>query len=110
MTLASILITPNWSQLFELMCDASDVAVGAMLSQMKDKVIYRIYYVSKTFNEVQENYTTTKKELLAIVFVIENIRSYIVGSKVTVHSDQISYVEERCQTTINYVDIIAKGV
>ena len=65
-----ILTTPDWSQPFELMCDVSDVAVGAMLGQMNDKVIHPIYYVSKTLNEAQENYTSTEKELLVIVFAI----------------------------------------
>ncbi|KAA0067126.1 Retrovirus-related Pol polyprotein from transposon 17.6 [Cucumis melo var. makuwa] len=61
--------------------------VRAMLGQKKDKVIYLIYYVSKTLNDAQENYTTTKKELLIVVFAIEKFRSYIViGSKVMVHS------------------------
>ncbi|KAA0067859.1 Retrovirus-related Pol polyprotein from transposon 17.6 [Cucumis melo var. makuwa] len=50
-------------------------------------MIHCIYYGSKTLNEAQENSTTTEKELLAVVFAIEKIRSYIVSSKVTVHSD-----------------------
>ncbi|KAA0032977.1 Retrovirus-related Pol polyprotein from transposon 17.6 [Cucumis melo var. makuwa] len=49
--LVLILIMPDWSQPFELMCDASDIAVGAMLGQKKNKVIHPIYYVSKTLNE-----------------------------------------------------------
>ena len=76
-----ILFTFDWSQPFELMCDASDVAIGAMLGQKKDKVIHSIYYASKTLNEAQENYRTTEKKLLAVVFLIEKYRSYIVGSK-----------------------------
>ncbi|TYK11064.1 Retrovirus-related Pol polyprotein from transposon 17.6 [Cucumis melo var. makuwa] len=50
-------------------------------------MIHCIYYGSKTLNEAQENSTTTEKELLAVVFAIEKIRSYIVSSKVMVHSD-----------------------
>ncbi|KAA0032733.1 Retrovirus-related Pol polyprotein from transposon 17.6 [Cucumis melo var. makuwa] len=42
-----ILITLDWSYAFELICDASDVAIAAMLDQKKDKVIYPIYYTSK---------------------------------------------------------------
>ena len=68
LTSAPILITPDWSQPFKLTCDASNVALGAMLGQKKDKLIHHIYYASKTLNEAQENYTTTKKELLVVVF------------------------------------------
>ncbi|TYK02154.1 Retrovirus-related Pol polyprotein from transposon 17.6 [Cucumis melo var. makuwa] len=59
LTSAPILITPDWSQQFELMCDVSDVTVGAMLDQNKNKVIYLIYNMSKTLNETHGNYTTT---------------------------------------------------
>ncbi|KAA0054796.1 Retrovirus-related Pol polyprotein from transposon 412 family [Cucumis melo var. makuwa] len=48
LALAPIFIMPDWSQPFELMCDASDVAVGAMFGQKKNKVIHPIYYTSKT--------------------------------------------------------------
>ncbi|TYK01096.1 Retrovirus-related Pol polyprotein from transposon 17.6 [Cucumis melo var. makuwa] len=75
LTSVSILITPDWSQPFELICDR----VMAMLGPKKDKVIYLIYYASKTLNEAQKNYTTTKKELLAVVFAIDKFRSYIIA-------------------------------
>ncbi|XP_049405186.1 uncharacterized protein LOC125868609 [Solanum stenotomum] len=53
---APILIAPNLKVPFELMCDASDVAVGAMLGQRKDKVFHCIYYASKTLDFAQANY------------------------------------------------------
>jgi len=53
------------------MCDASDYVVGAVLGQIKDKKPYMIYYASKTLNSAQMNYTTTEKELLAVVFTCE---------------------------------------
>jgi len=68
------------------MCDVSDYAVGAVLGQRKDKKPYVIYYASKTLNSAQMNYTTTKKELLAVVFACEKFRSYLVGSPVVVFS------------------------
>lgn len=61
-----------------------------MLGQRKDKVVHPIYYASKTLNKAQENYTTIEKELLSVVFAIQKFGSYIVGSKVTIHSDHSS--------------------
>jgi hypothetical protein len=55
------------------MCDASDYAVGAVLGQRKDKKPYVIYYASKILNSAQMNYTTTEKELLAVVFAYEGL-------------------------------------
>ncbi|CAA7018321.1 unnamed protein product [Microthlaspi erraticum] len=69
------------------MCDASDYAVGAVLGQKIDKKLNVIYYASKTMDDAQCKYATTEKELLAIVFAFEKFRSYIVGSKVIVHTD-----------------------
>nr|GEZ08359.1 reverse transcriptase domain-containing protein [Tanacetum cinerariifolium] len=54
-----ILITPNWDQPFELMCDASDFAVGAVLGQRIEKHFRPIHYASKTMTEAESNYTTT---------------------------------------------------
>ena len=69
------------------MTDASDFAVGAVLGQQKDKKRHVIYYASRTMDEAQCRYATTEKELLAIVYAFENFRSYLVGSKVIVHTD-----------------------
>ena len=63
------------------MCDASDHSVGAILGQMKDKVFHSIYYARKTFTPTQINYTTTEKELLAVVFAFDKFRAYLVGTK-----------------------------
>ncbi|XP_022158578.1 uncharacterized protein LOC111025032 [Momordica charantia] len=76
-----------WKLLFELMCNASDSAVGAVLAQKKDKLLHPIYYANKTLIEAQINYTTTKKELLAVVFTFEMFRAYLMGEKVIVHTD-----------------------
>ncbi|GJY65147.1 reverse transcriptase domain-containing protein [Tanacetum coccineum] len=66
-----IMIKPNWSFPFEIMCDASDYAVGAMLGQRIDKHFQPIHYASKMMNEAQENYTTTKEELLAVERILK---------------------------------------
>nr|XP_034896193.1 uncharacterized protein LOC118034871 [Populus alba] len=87
LTTAPIMQAPDWSLPFELMCDASDFAVGAVLGQRKDKKPHVIYYASKTLNDAQLNYTTTEKELLAVVFALDKFRSYLVGSLVIVFTD-----------------------
>ena len=69
------------------MCDASDYAMRAVLGQKTDKMFRAIYYARKTFNEAQENYSTTEKEMLAIVFACEKFRPYILGSHVIIHTD-----------------------
>nr|GFB01177.1 reverse transcriptase domain-containing protein [Tanacetum cinerariifolium] len=62
-----ILIAPNWDLPFELMCDASDFAVGAVLGKRHEKHFKPIHYASKTMNDAEINYTTTEKEMLAVV-------------------------------------------
>ena len=69
------------------MCDASDYAIGVVLGQREDKKAFVIYYASKTLDSAQANYTTTEKEFLVVVFALENFRSYIVGSPVTIFTD-----------------------
>nr|GEY48025.1 reverse transcriptase domain-containing protein [Tanacetum cinerariifolium] len=66
LTKAPILIAPNWDLPFELMCDASDCAIGAVLGQRHEKHFKPIHYASKTMNDAKTNYTTTEKEMLAI--------------------------------------------
>nr|GEZ44189.1 hypothetical protein [Tanacetum cinerariifolium] len=70
---APILITPNWDLPFELMCDASNFAIGAVLGQRPEKHFKPIHYASKMMNDAESNYTTTEKEMLAIVYAFEKI-------------------------------------
>ena len=84
---ASIMAKPDWNKEFEIMCDASDYAMGAVLGHKVDKVFRAIDYSCKTFNEAQENYSTTEKEMLAMVFACEKFRPYILGSHVIIHTD-----------------------
>ena len=81
------MVAPDWTLPFEIMCDASDYAVGAVLGQRRDKHFHPIYYASKTLNDAQENYSTTEKELLAVVFASDKFRSYLVLSKTIVYTD-----------------------
>ncbi|KAM5584774.1 hypothetical protein ABKV19_004235, partial [Rosa sericea] len=98
LTSAPIMLPPDWSLPFEIMCDASDYAIGAVLGQRKDKKPYAIYYASRTLNDAQLNYSTTEKELLAVVFALEKFRSYLLGTKVIIYSDHAAL---RCQRTGN---------
>ncbi|CAN6552399.1 unnamed protein product [Malus baccata var. baccata] len=81
LTSAPITVPPDWSLPFELMCDASDYALGAVLGQRKDKQLHVIYFASRTLNDAQLNYSTTEKELLAVVFALDKFRSYLIGTK-----------------------------
>lgn len=82
-----ILMSPDWCLPFKVIRDASDFAVRTVLGQRKDKKHHMIYFASKLLNDAQINYTTTEKELLAIVYAIEEFCSYIIGSKVVVYTD-----------------------
>ena len=84
---APIVVAPDWFFPFELMCDASDYAIGAVLGQKREKIFQVIYYASRTLNDAQLNYATTEKELLAIVFAFDKFRPYLIGNKVVVHTD-----------------------
>jgi hypothetical protein len=83
---ALVIQPPDWHLPFEIMCDASDYAIGAVLRQSKDKKHYAISYPSKTLTGPQLNYATMEKEL-AMVFAIKKFRSYLVGAKVIVYTD-----------------------
>nr|GEV83849.1 reverse transcriptase domain-containing protein [Tanacetum cinerariifolium] len=87
LTEAPILIAPDWDIPFELMCDASDFAVGAVLGQRQDKNFRPIHYASKTMTEAESNYTTTKKEMLAIGYAFETFWSYLILNKSIVYTD-----------------------
>nr|GEZ21094.1 reverse transcriptase domain-containing protein [Tanacetum cinerariifolium] len=67
LTEALILVVPEWNLPFELMCDASDYSIGAVLGQRKTKHFQPIHYASKTMTEAQIHYTTTEKEMLVVI-------------------------------------------
>ena len=84
---APIIQPPDWSLSFEIMCDASDYAIGVVLGQTKDKKHHAITYTSKMLTGAQPNYATTEKELLVVVFAIDKFRSYLVGAKIIVYTN-----------------------
>ena len=103
---APIVQPPNWNLPFEIMCDASDYDVGAVLGKRVDKKLNVIQYATKNLDNAQRNYATTEKEFLAVVFACDKFRPYIVDSKVTIHTDHaaIKYLMERKMLNLDLLD------
>lgn len=99
---ALMVVSLDWSAIFEVMCDANGIVVGVVLGQKHNKIFYLIYYASKTLNEAQSNYkviqqellamvyTVTEQELLAIMYVFDKFWAYLLGTKVIVYTDHAS--------------------
>ena len=87
---APIISAPYWTRPFEVMCGASEYAIGAIPVQCINNWQYVIYYASRTLNEAQLNYTTTEKEFLAVVFALEKFFQYLLRSKTTIFIDHSS--------------------
>ncbi|KAH8355508.1 hypothetical protein KR093_007570, partial [Drosophila rubida] len=83
-----ILIYPNFEKPLSLLTDASNIAIGAVLSQEHKPICY----ASRTLNEHELNYSTIEKELLTIVCATKYFRSYLFGRKFQILSDHKSLV------------------
>jgi len=70
--------------------DASDVAVGAVLSQMSDGVKRPIAFYSRVMNTAQRNYCATRRELLAVVAALQHFRHYLLSSHIILRTDHHS--------------------
>ncbi|GKD51882.1 reverse transcriptase domain-containing protein [Tanacetum coccineum] len=87
LTEAPILIAPNWDLPFELMCDASDFSIGALLGQHREKHFRPMHYASKTMTEAESHYTTTEKEMLAVarllrwVLLLQEFKYQVIDTK-----------------------------
>nr|GEY27204.1 reverse transcriptase domain-containing protein [Tanacetum cinerariifolium] len=90
LTKALILIAPDWDMPFELMCDASDFVIGAILGQRQENHSRPIHYASKTMTEAESNYTITEKEMLALVYAFEIFWSYLIMNKRIVYTDHFA--------------------
>nr|GEW72970.1 reverse transcriptase domain-containing protein [Tanacetum cinerariifolium] len=88
---------------FELMCDASDFTVGAILGQRVEKHFRPIHYASKTMTRAESNYTTTEKEMLAVVYAFEKFRSYLIMNKSIVYTDHSAL---KCVAGQEAIDIL----
>nr|GEU44916.1 reverse transcriptase domain-containing protein [Tanacetum cinerariifolium] len=87
LTEAPILIAPDWDMPFELMCDTSDFAIGAVMGQRQEKHFRPIHYASKTMTEAESNYTTMENEILVVVYAFEKFWSYLIMNKSIVYTD-----------------------
>nr|GEY96201.1 DNA-directed DNA polymerase [Tanacetum cinerariifolium] len=87
LTKAHILIAPDWDMPFELICDANDFAIRAVLGQHQDKHVRPIHYASKTMTEAESKYITTEKEMLAVVYAFEKFRSCLILNKSIEYTD-----------------------
>nr|GEX40973.1 reverse transcriptase domain-containing protein [Tanacetum cinerariifolium] len=90
-------------QPFELMCDASDFAIGVVLRQRVEKHFRPIHYASKTMTQAKTNYTTTEKEMLSVVYAFEKFRSYLIMNKGIVYSDHSAL---KCVASQEAIDIL----
>jgi hypothetical protein len=84
MTCLSVLIVPNWNVELHVHTDASNFALSVMLKQNLDNIINEpIYYASRLMNNVERNYSTTKKEALAMIYALKKFQDYLLGNSFT---------------------------
>lgn len=86
---------PDYKKPFAIACDASDVAIGAVLTQEFDKEEHPICYFSQKLTTAERKYSVTQRECLAVIRAIEKFRGYIEGVHFTVHCDHaaLSYLK-----------------
>ena len=95
------------------MCNASDFTIGAFLGQRIDNRQHVIYYSSRTLNDAKQNYTTTEKEFLAVVYALEKFRPYLLGSKMVIftdHSALVRHDQEGSKSPTDSVDLFASRI
>ena len=90
LTTAPIVRALDWQLPFEVMCFASDLAVGAVLGQISEGKLYVVYYARKTLNEAYRNYTTIEKELLAVVYALDKFCAYLIGADIIIFTDHLA--------------------
>ena len=82
-----ILKYPNFEKPFILCTDASLTGIGACLMQLHNKVLHPISFMSKRLTPAQQNYSTTKREALSLIYALEHFRQIILCYPVTVYTD-----------------------
>ncbi|CAK1602518.1 unnamed protein product [Parnassius mnemosyne] len=87
---APILKCPNFDLPFSIHCDASSVAVGGVLTQTYDGVEHPIAYCSRSLAKNEINFSTSERELMAVIYALEQFRSYVEGTKCKIITDHAS--------------------
>nr|GEU69876.1 reverse transcriptase domain-containing protein [Tanacetum cinerariifolium] len=113
LTEAPILIAPDWDLPFEIICDASDFAIGAVLGKRQEKHFRPIHYASKTITEAESNYTTTEKEMLAVarllrwVLLLQEFTFKVIDTKgaENLAADHLSRLENPHQNVLEPKEI-----
>jgi hypothetical protein len=82
-----VLSMPDFSQDFHVWPDASKIAVGGILTQIRDGHHTPIYYISKKLSKTEQNYPTIEREMMAIIHCLRKFRCYIEGQNISIHSD-----------------------
>ena len=83
---APILIFPDFMKEFEIYCDASKFAIEAVLTQRLE-LIHPVSYASRQLNKHEINWTTSEKEMLAIIWALRYFKNYIYGRHTVFHTD-----------------------
>ena len=94
MTSELLLTYPDFGKPFILTTDASNVAIGAVLTQLVEGKEKPIAYLSRTLSKAEENYSATSKELLAIYFATKTFRPYLYGRPFTIYTDHEPLTKE----------------
>jgi len=85
-----VLCCPDFDQKFVLQTDASDVGLGAVLSQDIEGQEKVIAYARRRLTPAEHNYTTTEKECLAVIWAIRKMRCYLEGYRFEVITDHLA--------------------
>ncbi|KAK3088259.1 hypothetical protein FSP39_016699 [Pinctada imbricata] len=114
-----VMAYPNDTGMFILDTDASNTAVGAVLSQMQwcekaGKEVERpVFYASKSLTNIQRRYCTTRRELLAVVVFIQQFKHFLLGREFIVRSDHSSLrwimsFKEPTEQTARWLEILSR--
>lgn len=84
-----VLAFPDFTKPFILTTDASNVAIGAVLSQKFPEGEKPITFISRTLTKAEENYATNEKEMLAIIWALDSLRNYVYGAEILIYTDHM---------------------